>query len=322
MPDVTITRIYDHGKKDYDGAEIRGSYNDNKIGQHMMIVEYGVTDLPKMREHVREFSDPLNIQYERKINDDLEEGSNPKWYGGLRNWQEAEAVMSDGWPEGVAKAQPLIEEVEELIPMPKGRKRKLAWRDQGDELDKARLYSGQIDTMWRATPRQVGPAPRTISIEVAVGGNSHQSAEKLFWCGVGAVVLADALEQAGYRVELWGSHYTKALSSAPNGQWGILNRCRLKEAMEPLRVDTIAALTAHAGIFRSFGFYAMMAVPQALGSNHGSSRSIKNPIQYASELGVAFKPDVLVSNVYSKEDAVKMIKEALERLTQDQDEMM
>lgn len=319
LPDVRITRIHDHGlMKEFNRKE----YGQDSMKKNMMVVEYDITDLPKMKRHIDEYAAEVNKQYVREIGDDKRMRGEQIWYGGAKSWKEIDDVLLNGWKEGAQRAEELVEAIEHMIPMPQGRRRKPRWMDQGDELDKGRMYAGQIDTMWRAAPRTVGPAPRVISVEVAVGGNAHRKADELYWCGVSAIVLTDALEQAGYRVELWASTYNLGSGwGGDNGpdSWCILNRCRLKEAMEPVRIDSVAAICAHAGVFRTYGFYTFLANPSDIGSGLGSVRDLEPAVNLAAEVGVAFKPDVIVDKVYTKEAAVVMIEDALRQITEGQD---
>ena len=70
------------------------------------------------------------------------------WMGGLKNWKEAAAVLDHGWPEGADRLRALAGKLSAQLPQAKSIRRKLTWADDGDEICKDRLQSGQIDQCW------------------------------------------------------------------------------------------------------------------------------------------------------------------------------
>lgn len=85
---------------------------------------------------------------------------------------------------------------------------------------------------------------RVISLSVPIGGRSRYSAAEIGWAPVSAIVIADLLENAGYRVEMWG------ISRAECGYGREVSlRCPLKAADAPLDVNAISRI-AHPAIFR------------------------------------------------------------------------
>lgn len=51
------------------------------------------------------------------------------WFGGIRNLDEATAILEQGWPSGAARIRELASEIH--APEAKAIRRKIAWRDDG-----------------------------------------------------------------------------------------------------------------------------------------------------------------------------------------------
>ncbi len=190
-----------------------------------------------------------------------------EWMGGLHNWKEAAAVLENGWPEGAERLRVLTQKLSSQVPQAKSIRRKLTWAEAGDEICRDRLQSGQLDSCWRTMRRSLAVGPQTVAIETTWGGHYGQMAEELFWQGAAAAVMTDILEDAGYRVEVYANRVSER-----RGRRHCI-RVKVKEADMPMRLDGVAAVLCHAGIFRTFGF---LCIEQAefdvgdWGHGHGS----------------------------------------------------
>jgi len=171
-----------------------------------------------------------------------------EWMGGMHSWKEATAILENGWPEGAERLRALAGKLSPQLPQAKSIRRKATWADDGDEICKDRLQSGQIEQCWRTMRRSPFVAPRTVAIETPWGGHYRQTEEELFWQGAAAAVLTDILEEAGYRVELYANRVSEEHGHKH------CTRLKVKEADMPMRLDGVAAVLCHAGIFRTFGF--------------------------------------------------------------------
>lgn len=171
-----------------------------------------------------------------------------EWMGGLHSWKEATDILGNGWPEGAERLRALAGKLSTQLPQAKSIRRKVSWLEEGDEICRDRLQAGQIEQCWRTMRRSPFVAPQTVAIETTWGGHYQQTVEELFWQGAAAAVLTDILEEAGYRVELYANRV-----SQERGQRHC-TRLKVKEADMPMRLDGVAAVLCHAGIFRTFGF--------------------------------------------------------------------
>lgn len=184
-------------------------------------------------------------------------GNNRSWYGGIGSIREATELLRNGWQDGATKLQGLIGEL--TPPQAKSRKRKISWSDEGDDLHIDRAMAGEWDSAWRTSRRVWSAGPQSVTLVTKWGGNCHQSSDELFWQGAAAAVIADALEESGYRVRIVCG---TALYSRMTGRDGAL-LVTLKEEQEPMRIDAMASLMCHAGIFRTYGFRCIEALPFA-----------------------------------------------------------
>ncbi len=178
------------------------------------------------------------------------------WYGGLRSVEAARKLMENGWSDGVERLQSLCSDLNP--PQAKTRKRRPEWRDDGDELSVDRAMSGAWDQAWRTSRRVWSAGPTTIDLYTIYGGSAGMTAEQIFWNGAACVVLADRLESAGYRVRIVASFLHG------NGDTVVRSDVVIKEADEPLRIDGVAAILCHAGVYRTFLFRTWGVMPFAL----------------------------------------------------------
>lgn len=183
------------------------------------------------------------------------EKGDPDWFGlpGSHDMASITAIVNDGWTDGAARLSRLSDQLE--LPPVISSRRKLAWMDEGDEFCHQRLYSGDVDTMWRRPVRASHQGPSRIRIGVQIGANCGISGEAFFWPGACAVAMADILENAGHRVEVVGVQINDYHRAA--GKPFIKATVVAKEYEAPLNIASLAAVTGLAGFFRSVGFVWM-----------------------------------------------------------------
>jgi len=168
----------------------------------------------------------------------------------ILTWDKAKKAARATWVEGMATYKEMRGSFRGELPRPKSIRRRLRWReDMGDEVCLDRLRSGQ--PFWRATHREAAPsANAVVTVAFEIGSSSRVDSKKILWKGIAAIVLADLLEEAGYRVELWGMW--RSLGSFVN-RHNAYQAYKLKEAQDPINVAGI--LTAVSGwFFRTVGF--------------------------------------------------------------------
>lgn len=219
------------------------------------------------------------------------------WFGGIRNLDEAAAILEEGWPAGAARVQELSAEVQ--APEAKSIRRKIAWRDDGDEICSDRVHSGQLETCWRGSRRVPSIGPTLVTLNVNWGGLVGVSSEELFWQGAAACTLADALEEAGYRARITANNWSRVVKRA---DLRMLIRVVVKDFDEPMRLDAMAAVLAHAGIYRTFGLMAKEQSRLPVDTGHGSTREITPELLDALNDGT--EQSLILDKAYSREAAV------------------
>lgn len=209
----------------------------------------------------------------------FESGSSCDWLGGINSLDDARKLLTEGWPDGVKRLESAIADF--TPPDAQTRVRRVAWRDQGDELSVDRAMRGEFDTAWRTSKRKVTRGPQTIELYSIYGGCGGLSAEEIFWNGAACCAIADRLESAGYAVRIVGC-FVHGYKGSP----GILTTsdgvdddgrrdryCRsdvvIKEASEPLRLDGLASILCHAGVYRTFLFRTWCTMPLKMNDGLG-----------------------------------------------------
>lgn len=227
-----------------------------------------------------------------------------KWYGIEGGGPEIAKAVWQGWPEGLKKTRELIEKIRPHLPAARDRRRKREFADSGDDLDIQRVYSGNLDTAWTRTRRRMSSGSATITLKTSIAGNCGRDSEELFYKGVVAAIVTDALEAAGYRVAVIG--YKHASGTYADGlKRNHYAEVPFKTASEPFDLERLIPCTGLAGFFRWYGFKEVMSVPFKVSRGLGST--IEAPLESQDHEGTH-----LINNVYSEEAAIKRATEILE----------
>src|SRR5574338_221039 len=250
-------------------------------------------------------------EVEKQVTDEVRGmAQNRSWYGGLTSVDQAKSLLVDGWHDGVNRLESLCADLNP--PAAQTRKRKPCWRDDGDDLNIERAMRGEWDTAWRSSRRVWTQGPQTIELYSIYGGSASLSAEEIFWNGAACVVLADRLEAAGYAVRIVACFMHRG-----DGRY-TRHDVISKEAHEPRRIDGVASIMCHAGIYRTFLFRTWAVSPIKLTPGLGPavysfSPHVINAFQKAGE-----RPEgaLVVDQAYSREACVRRIDELMAKATQ------
>lgn len=160
--------------------------------------------------------------------------------------EAAKRLVRDGWRKGVD----LMAEVSDKItaPTPKVIRRRQAWRENGDDVEMQRVWSGNIENAWRTTVRDYRNGPQRVRVLIDAIESGGNGAEGMRWRGVAALKLADLLTEAGYSVQIESVISCKDSSNA--GKTFKL-RTIVKEYEAPSDLLTLAATTAMPAYFRA-----------------------------------------------------------------------
>jgi len=153
--------------------------------------------------------------------------------------------------------------------------------------------------------RSLFVAPQTVAIETTWGGHYGQTAEELFWQGAAAAVMTDILEEAGYRVEVYANRVSER-----HGRRHCI-RVKVKEADMPMRLDGVAAVLCHAGIFRTFGFLCIEQAEFDVGDwGHGHGSELNPGDAEVLNGGVE---SIHIGTISTESEAVAAIKKFVEK---------
>ena len=171
------------------------------------------------------------------------------WYGldTPMDISELSSLVRGGWAAGARKLFDTAGKI--TAPKVESLTRKSEWRDQGEELNLDKLYSGEIDTMWRGFKPQIKKSGRSRVVKIVYGLACYagQSNESLFWSGACAAVLSDALVKAGYSVAVDG------LIRGRNKGHEFELTIKIKGSESMMSVASLAGVACLSGFFRGIG---------------------------------------------------------------------
>jgi hypothetical protein len=234
------------------------------------------------------------------------------WVGReFSSWDQVCKEANETWGKGLRLVNDMLSQFSTVeLPKPVSRKRKPAWSpDDGDEIENDRLRSGQ--DCWRTTRRQVTSGPSTVAIVANVCTSSFHESSDIIWRGAAAIVLANLLEDAGYRVELWAA---KGTPHEP-GDAGVFHSMCLKRADQPLDVATL--VNAISGWFyRTCWIQTCFSEKEYRRPNEGRAgrpTPMGDNGEYIERL-VGSQPVVFIEEVYSRDAALALVREVIEGL--------
>lgn len=222
------------------------------------------------------------------------------------NMAEARVAADAIWPAGLKVMERFTNDLAGAdLPKPVSRKRKMKWDEStGDEIDNDRLRGGQ--DFWRRATRQQLHGPSVITLVAVQSASASVDAKDILWRGAAAVALTKILEEAGYRVDLWGAMVSRG-SFADNTS--LLIGTHLKQPNEP--INESALVNACSGWFyRTIGFSSYLASPKRRASDYG----LGTPFYPKPELLREISSDAsahLLTGVFNYEDTLARAREIL-----------
>jgi hypothetical protein len=243
------------------------------------------------------------------------DGRDPNtWYGRpIESLDDAIDKAGEVWPAGLELLASMVKELTPLeLPKPKCRKRRARWDvDSGDEVDMDRLRGGQ--EYWRTMRREEARGPSVLTVACNVGGISYLSADQLIWRGAAAVVLADLLEVAGYRVEFWAMRNGREVYQDGGDEFSAV--C-LKRADQPLDMATLVNGIS-AWLYRSIWFASYFVEKRSTPRDSlGRSEPLEGILPRIREV-VGGGTLVVLDNVWDRDAAVALVKKVIDELNEE-----
>jgi hypothetical protein len=186
----------------------------------------------------------IHTQSSRNIEDGY-----TQWYM-TKDFDHAVKLAEEGWSEGNKKirvlSDALLNKVTQLI-----QREEVRFDVTGNDFDIALVNQG-VPECWlhfENTEVQSGTGHKVIKMVYNCAASAGISTEVITARGAAACALIQALEFAGFRVEVSLWH---AVSNYESGQWII--DVLLKAADQQLDIDKLAFAIMHPSTFRRFGF--------------------------------------------------------------------
>ena len=196
------------------------------------------------------------------------------------------------------------------MPRAKSRRRRPAWAEYGETVSVERILAHEDECFRTMRPALRDGANVCVTLQASWGGACYVTAEEMFWSGATMLVLTDLLEESGFAVRLEAVSKTES----PRGEY-THTAIIVKDHGEPMRVDALASMVCHAGVFRSFGFRAVCESPFDQGSGLGHEIDWRQAQEHMKRNG--YKPEgnaVIVNAATYREDAIEEIKRVLTSL--------
>jgi hypothetical protein len=240
---------------------------------------------------------------------------NPKFRMGFRSLKDATDLVDYGWQEGSSRGSAVSLSLEGTISAIEAIRRRPKWGDEGDALCPDRAMRGDWDIAFQSSGFMRTNGTKIVTLIGAFGGHCNRTPEELFWNGIQIVVVSDLLESAGYQCEIIGANNNCQRPDNTIGFTGII----AKQAGDPLRIDQIASVFAHAGVYRTIGFELIVRTPTAVGCGLGSPRmsiaDVTHSVRKLEAMGALPSDSIIVGEAYDEKSAIKNIRATLHAVT-------
>lgn len=171
-----------------------------------------------------------------------------EWFG-MSTADDVRAAIAQGWPDGVKRTFEALQALE--LRRATSIRRKRTRGAMGDELDMQRVYRGDLANAWALTAKRAVTGSSVVRVYVDVGARSVVRPGQLFWRGAAALVVIDALQAAGYAVEVIAGMTGKYENTTEHT---MKHTVTVKESGAPLDLNALAACLCLIGFHRVFGF--------------------------------------------------------------------
>ena len=242
----------------------------------------------------------------------------------LDSFEGAIKAAESRWPYGIKKFSSAMRKVEHaVLPSPIDMRRRPRFDPwEGDEVDRDRLYAGM--DFWRGPTTRKLSNSNTICIVVNCSSPWQREGEEIMWRGIAGTLIADQLEDSGYRVELWACRAgTDTLRDAEDYEdIDCYTATLVKDSSQPLNWP-IMINTMTGWYYRTITWLSFFHEGYEAKGNLGYPINELKPWQCALLLRKDIEPDidlhqqgiVLVEDVWDEEAALKLASEILGKFT-------
>lgn len=235
---------------------------------------------------------PLNVEMNATLKQEMYSGTNKTKWLGSPTGEIAMERMVKGWPEGIEDIRLTLGSMG-IVDVPKRRTRR--WGMNG-EPDVARVLF--FDPEPFVEIRQV--AAQLVKVTVDLSTSCYYHSDTLKWRGAPAIVITEALEQAGFRVELVATQFAGNVFTGNKAPRFGATFMKMKGADEPANFPVLAGGLWTAAAFRIGMFQAEDSAPFRVDYGRG----------YPSEMPDEFKGDIHIpANIHTEAEARQFLEE-------------
>ena len=168
------------------------------------------------------------------------------WYGGV-TWDEACSLATHGWEKGLEEIEcyrvELYENIVNTIPT-----QAIAHDVSGYAVDVGAYLSNDPACFLRRDIVESVAKTRIVRVVVSLSASASVKPEIIIKRGAMICAMVDAMEQAGYSVEIVGNEHTKSYRATSE------TNIVLKQSNQPLNVSCLAFCLAHPAMLRRMLF--------------------------------------------------------------------
>lgn len=237
---------------------------------------------------------PLNAEMNEGLKRELAEYGDRRFWYGAPSGAIAMERMVKGWPEGLAEIRETLGTMG-IVDVPKRRTRR--WGMNG-EPDVARVLFYDPEPF--SEIRQISAQLVKVTVDLTTSCFYHS--DTLKWRGAPAIVITEALEEAGFRVELVATQFCSGMFShgAKGAPKFAVMFMKMKGADEPANFPVLAGGLWTAAAFRIGMFQAEDSCPFPIAGGRG----------FPSEMPDEFKGDVHIpANIHTEAEARRFLEE-------------
>jgi hypothetical protein len=234
------------------------------------------------------------------------------YFGGARSMDDVNALVTDGWPEGVERITALVPNLLDARPAVDRRAWQVARR--GKRVRPQAVARGDFRRMWLArNPAGIRWGARTVAIVTPWGGHHAVGTDRMLCQAAAGIMVASALEDLGCTVGLYGVAPKWANSSEDHPCTTVVT---LKAPGEPMDVHRVVTVAAHPAVYRCWGIPACLAsegqVDGGMGIHPPSNALLLSRVALLHDEHRAIpSPDIVLHRIQRPEGVMPEVERAL-----------
>lgn len=236
------------------------------------------------------------------------------WTGrNMASMDEAIKFTMAPYPEGETLLQHAREQLRGVLENVKAEcitRRPRFSEDSGDEVDMDRWQRRDPD-FWvdfHRTRKPGNGGAKIVDILAEFNASAHRDAAEIAWRGACAIILADVLQDAGYRVRVTFQWLSRGYYQNGDNAWA---QVVIKRPEDPVDFATLAAVNS-SWAYRSVGF--MSHCQQKQHAEIGMGHCIHNQSEWPMELLNVTDSTIIFNDIWTLDDAARTVRSAIDKI--------